>query len=101
MPSIKFAREVGKLFSFECPARGPIWNLKSAAYPREEYWDPLLKYTNTPGIHYADYPAIANFVCPEWSHLQPKDVLTFTNELVRILRDQKGWEFANKATAYK
>jgi hypothetical protein len=74
---------------------------ETAAYPRDQYWEPLLKYTNTPGIHYADYPAIANFVCPEWSHLQPKDVITFTGELVRILRDEHGWDFVEKTTAYK
>ena len=89
----------GKVVFVRMPSSGTYWESESAAYPRDQYWEPLLKYTNTPGIHYADYPAIANFVCPEWSHLQPKDVITFTNELVRILRDEKGWEFGKKATA--
>ncbi len=91
----------GKVVFVRMPCSGTYLESETAAYPREQYWDPLLKYTNTPGIHYADYPAIANFVCPEWSHLQPKDVITFTNELVRILRDEHGWKFGEKATAYK
>lgn len=91
----------GKVVFVRMPSSGTYRESESAAYPREQYWEPLLKYTNTPGIHYADYPAIANFVCPEWSHLHPKDVITFTNELVRILRDEKGWEFGKKATAYR
>jgi hypothetical protein len=91
----------GKVVFVRMPCSGTYLESETAAYPREEYWEQLLKYTNTPGIHYADYPAIANFVCPEWSHLQPKDVLTFTNELVRILREEHGWQFREKATAYK
>jgi len=35
-------------------------------FPRKQYWDRLLEYTNTPGIHFADYPATANLSCPEW-----------------------------------
>lgn len=92
----------GKVIFVRMPCSGTYLESETAAYPRDEYWEPLLKYTNTPGIHYADYPAIANFVCPEWSHLQPKDVLTFTSELVRILRDEQGWNFQEKkATAYQ
>jgi hypothetical protein len=91
----------GKVVFLRMPSSGTYLESETVAYPRDQYWEPLLKYTNTPGIHYADYPAIANFTCPEWSHLQPKDVITFTNELVRILRDEHGWDFVEKATAYK
>ena len=91
----------GKVVFVRMPSSGTYLESETASYPREQYWEPLLKYTNTPGIHYADYPAIANFVCPEWSHLQPADVITFTNELVRILRDEQGWKFRENPTAYK
>ena len=62
-------------------------------YPRQEYWDRLLAYTNTAGIHFEDYPEIAHFVCPEWSHLSPTDAGVFTENLIRILHHEKGWKF--------
>jgi hypothetical protein len=59
----------------------------------------MLAFTNTTGIHYADYASTSNFICPEWSHLQPEDVLTYTQELVRILETEKGWSFSKKASS--
>ena len=86
----------GQVVFVRPPSSGPGLEVELATHPRSEYWDALLKYTDTPGIYYADYPAIANFVCPEWSHLHPNDVITFTGDLVRILRDEMGWEFGKK-----
>jgi hypothetical protein len=76
------------------PSSGDFLEMEKQVYPRQEYWDAMLKYTGTPGIHYADYPATANFVCPEWSHLAPDDVIVYTKELVKILKEEKGWRFA-------
>jgi hypothetical protein len=66
-------------------------------FPREKYWDRLLSFTNSPGIHFADYPPIAHFVCPEWSHLSPQDAATFTTHFISLL-EEKGWKFPNKTT---
>lgn len=75
------------------PSSGGYKKAEEIVYPRQEYWDKLLAYTHTPGIYYSDYPAIANFVCPEWSHLAPKDGITYTENLVTILKEEKGWKF--------
>ena len=53
------------------PSDGPYIEMENRLYPRQKYWDYLLEYTNTPGIHYADYPGTANLICAEWSHLSP------------------------------
>jgi len=55
--------------------------------PRARTWDPLLKQTNAPGIYFEDYPELANFDCPEWSHLSAGDSVEFTKRLVPYLRD--------------
>ena len=83
----------GQVIFVRPPSSGGFLEAEKISHPREEYWDALLKYTNTPGIHYSDYPATANFVCPEWSHLAPDDVLIYTKELIRILQEEKGWKF--------
>jgi hypothetical protein len=83
----------GQVLFVRPPSSGGYKKAEEIVYPRQEYWDKLLTYTNTPGIYYSDYPEIANFVCPEWSHLAPKDAITYTENLVRIIKEEKGWKF--------
>ena len=78
------------------PSDGPYIEMENRLYPRQKYWDYLLKYTNTPGIHYADYPGTANLICAEWSHLTLKDAAAYTTQLVKILQEEKGWTFPKK-----
>ena len=65
-------------------------------YPRDKYWDRLLAATGCAGIHFEDYPATANFVCPEFSHLKPSDAVIYTTNLVDIIQKEKGWVFPYK-----
>jgi hypothetical protein len=83
----------GQVVFVRPPSSDGFLEAELIAHPREEYWDAMLKYTDTPGIHFADYPTTANFSCPEWSHLHPKDVLTYTEALVDILKRDINWEF--------
>jgi len=83
----------GQVLFVRPPSSGGYLTTEKIVYPREQYWDALLAYTNSPGIHYADYPEAANFVCPEWSHLSPNDAIIYTKTLVRVLQDEKGWKF--------
>ena len=55
----------------------------------------LLAATGCPGIYFKDYPAIAHLECPEWSHLSPEQAVVFTKNLIKILREEKGWTFKN------
>jgi hypothetical protein len=66
---------------------------ENMGYPRDKYWDKLLAYTQCTGIHYSDYPVIAHFECPEFSHLTRSDAKIFTKEFIRILTEEKGWTF--------
>jgi hypothetical protein len=89
----------GQVLFVRTPSSGPFWMGEQKGFPREKYWDRLLSYTNTQGIHFADYPATNHFVCPEWSHLSPKDAIVFTTAFVPLL-EQKGWTFSNKNVAH-
>jgi hypothetical protein len=77
------------------PSSGNVLENEKKFFPRQLYWDRLLEYTNTAGIHFSDHPAIANLICPEWSHLAPADGVKFTTSLVEILQREKGWSFPN------
>lgn len=87
----------GQVIFVRTPSSGGYWETEQVVYPRTEYWDALLTYTNAPGIHFIDYPETASFICPEWSHLSPKDAITYTHHLVRIVQE-KGWVFPKKIT---
>jgi len=78
------------------PSDGPYVEMENRLYPRQKYWDYLLEYTNTPGIHYADYPGTANLICAEWSHLTLQSAATYTIQLVKILQEEKGWTFPKR-----
>ena len=81
------------------PSNGPYIEMENRLYPRQKYWDYLLEYTNTPGIHYADDPGTANLVCAEWSHLTLEDAAVYTTQLAKILQEEKGWTFRRKSNS--
>ena len=87
----------GSVVFIRPPSNGGYLETENLVYPRQEYWDVMLAYIDAPGIHYRDYPETANFVCPEWSHLDPKDGVTYTTQLVKILQEEKGWTFRKKS----
>ena len=98
--SIDKIRARGGLVIFvRTPANGPMEANTKTAYPRELFWNKMLEFTQTPGVHYEDYPETAGFVCPEWSHLTPSDAVTYTRHLIAQL-EQKGWKFPHKPSAH-
>lgn len=64
------------------PSVSPLAELEEKHMPRAVFWDGLLKATGAPGVFHADYPELANFDCPEWSHLSASDAVLFTQRLV-------------------
>jgi len=91
----KIKAKGGQVLFVRTPSSGPYWMAEQKGFPREKYWNRLLAETNCPGIHFDDYPSMDHFICPEWSHLAPKDAVSFTENFVPIL-EEKGWKFPNK-----
>jgi hypothetical protein len=83
----------GEVLFVRTPSSGPFLMGENMGYPRAKYWDRILAVTNCPGIYFADYPAMAHFVCPEFSHLSQPDAILYTKELIKILSAEKGWKF--------
>lgn len=82
---------------FVTPSSGAFLIGENMGFPREKYWNRLLEMTRSPGIHFADYPALDHFICPEFSHLSQPDAILFTREFIHILQEEKGWKFPIKA----
>jgi hypothetical protein len=90
----------GQIIFVRTPSSGPFLMGEKMGFPRERNWDRILAVTNCPGIYFEDYPAVAHFVCPEFSHLKQSDAIIWTKNLVEILKE-KGWSFPNKQLANK
>ncbi|MEO5907461.1 MAG: hypothetical protein ABIQ11_12090 [Saprospiraceae bacterium] len=85
----------GEVIFVRTPSSGPYWAGELKGFPREKYWDRLLKETNCEGIHFTDYPAISTYQCPEFSHLSPDDAIDFTKHFIDILKTDFSWMFTN------
>ncbi len=81
----KFIGKGGNLILLRCPSSGNDRIGENHGLPRVDFWDELVKQTNAKGYHFEDYKQFQNFVCPEWSHLSPKDARFFTTELAKIM----------------
>ena len=94
----KIKNRGGEIIFVRTPSSGPYLAGEKKVFPRSQYWDKLLTITNCPGIHFEDYPAIAHFQCPEFSHLKHDDAIVFTKNIINILEQEKGWKFPDKQT---
>jgi len=83
----------GQVLFVRTPSSGAFLMGENMGFPRDKYWERILTVTGCPGIHFADYPAIAHFVCPEFSHLSQADAIVFTKHFIKILSEEKGWKF--------
>ncbi len=83
----------GHVLFVRTPSSGPYFQGESMGFPRDKFWDRLLKETNSPGIHFKDYPAMANFDCPELSHLKLQDAALFTQSFFEELSKQPGFAY--------
>lgn len=84
----------GQVLFVRTPSSGGYWQAEQMGFPREKYWNKLLETTGCPGIHFKDYPSMADFICPELSHLTPADAVLFTRAFIKILSQEKGWKFS-------
>ena len=80
----------GKVVFVRLPVTGGLKALEDKTTPRNQTWDPLLQGTGAPGIYFEDFPELAGFNCPEWSHLSAGDSVEFSKRLVPHLRAALG-----------
>jgi hypothetical protein len=76
----------GKIVFVRFPLNGELKTLEDRLNPRARDWERLLKDAKAPGIYFEDFPELASFTCPEWSHLSAGDSVEFTKRLVPHLR---------------
>jgi hypothetical protein len=76
----------GKIVFVHLPHSGGLKALEDRETPRAGVWDRVINDTVAPGIYYEDFPELADFNCPEWSHLSAGDSVEFSKRLIPHLR---------------
>lgn len=77
----------GDVVFLRMPSTSEFREVERQGFPREIFWDGLLRETGTLGIHFEDHPALQDVRVPEWSHIHSDDTDRFTADLITILRD--------------
>lgn len=89
----KIQNRGGRVIFIRCPSSGKLREMEAQFSPRPMFWEQILARTDAPGIHFEDHPSLADFSCPEWSHLTSEDATRFTQNLMPILAatlDERG-----------
>ena len=76
----------GKVVFVRFPNSGDLRKHEDQLTPRAGPWTRLLNETKAPGIYFEDFPELASFECPEWSHLSASQSVEFTKRLVPHLK---------------
>lgn len=72
----------GQVIFVRFPVTGDSWSIHDQAYPRADYWDRLSELSGATTLHFRDHPQLADFTCPDTSHLDERDTPRFTAALI-------------------
>jgi len=75
----------GEVIFLRLPSCNEILEIEEATWPRSRYWDRFASVINGRALHFADYPELSRFDCPDGSHLDYRDAGPFTRSLIDIL----------------
>jgi hypothetical protein len=78
----------GEVVFVRLPSSGDYRPREARLHPRAEYWDRLLKDTESVGVHFEDHAELQGFRIPEWSHLHSEDAPKFTAALTAIVNQK-------------
>jgi hypothetical protein len=67
---------------------GAVLKLEDELFPREEFWDRMLRELGRPGIYFDEIPGADGLTCPDDSHLDVRDASVFSAQLGRLLRER-------------
>ncbi|WP_136479839.1 hypothetical protein [Cognatitamlana onchidii] len=83
----KFKAKGGNLILIRPPSSGGVRMGEKMGLPRERFWDSLVNVANVKSYHFEDYDQFKDLTCPEESHLSLADANFYTEELVKILKE--------------
>jgi hypothetical protein len=75
----------GNVVFVRMPTCDERWTYDESVAPKAAYWDRFAAVTRARTIHFADYPQLSSFECPDTSHIDSSDGPRFTRALLDIL----------------
>jgi len=78
----------GRVIFMQFPTTGDHLRYDEYMFPKAQYWDAFAARTSALCLHFQDVPQLANFACPDWSHLDRTDAPRFTQEVARALESR-------------
>lgn len=75
----------GDVIFMQFPTTGEHLRYDQYMFPKAEYWDAFAARIPASCIHFLDVPELADFTCPDLSHLDRTDAPRFTRELANVL----------------
>jgi len=76
----------GKVVFVKMPVSGHVRAFEDDCFPRATEWDVLAAQPWAITLHYADYPALAYYHCPDGGHLDYRDAVPFTQAFAALLK---------------
>ncbi len=77
----KIINRDGKVIFVRFPASDEHWDMDERYFPRDKYWDTIAPLTKARILHFKDIDIINSLRCPDTSHLDVRDTVTFTSKL--------------------
>lgn len=84
----KIQKRGGQVVLVHLPISGPTLEAAERNFPKVKFWDRFAANTRAVAIHFLDHPQLANFECPDTSHLDYRDAPRFTVALLEILTER-------------
>ena len=79
----------GEVIFVKCPVTRFFKEWEDKHFPREEYWDIIIKRSGCRGFHYLDNETTKSLFPPDGSHLMPDEAKIFTRELAKFIFPSK------------
>jgi hypothetical protein len=75
----------GRVVFVAFPSTGASWEANERVYPKARYWDRFASAASSATVHFRDVESLAGFDCPDTSHLDARDVQSFSAALLEEL----------------
>ncbi len=84
----KIRHRGGEVVFIRFPLSGELMKIDDYYFPKNLYWDSLSTIITAKTLHFRDFETLNKFNCPEFSHLDKKDMPVFTSALIKELIKQ-------------
>jgi hypothetical protein len=85
----------GEVVFLRMPTCDQHWAIDQANFPLQDYWAKIQPVTGARAIHFSNTEGLADFECPDTSHLDATDAPEFTARLSQVLKNRLFADTAN------